>query len=145
LGYFHLNPEHFGLTFAIFNVYGQPVCPTDEKPKTMGWVDWLKPAKGGSPPKLSRRVTGPNPLAQILRRQSLAVAPAQCYAVFDAATTVAENTGHVYNRLCPAGTPFQNAVSACRSCAAANSGTSTTVDTFPELQSYFTWCQDNAP
>jgi len=144
LGYFHLNPEHFGLSFAIFNVYGQPVCPTTEKPKTVGWVDWLKP-KPNSPPKLSRRVTGPNPLAEILRRQSVAVAPEECFSVFDAASLIGESIGHEYPLLCPSTSPFQAALASCRTCAAANSGTSSQADDFPELQDYVNWCAANAP
>ncbi|OQV05421.1 hypothetical protein CLAIMM_10167 [Cladophialophora immunda] len=39
-GYFHLNPQHFGLSFAIFDVYGQPLCPAPTTTST--WADWVQ-------------------------------------------------------------------------------------------------------
>jgi len=143
LGYFHLNPEFFGLTFAIFDIYGQPVCPTTAPAKVTGWVDWTPP-QSGHPPKIRRRWTK-NPIAEIISRQSLAIAPAACYAVYDAASVVGQNTGLVYDQLCVSGTVFQDAVSACRQCAAANAATSTSTDDFPSLQMYETWCSSNGP
>ena len=144
LGYFHLNPEFFGLTFQIFNVFGQPVCPAATVTTTVGWVDWMKP-KPTSPPQMARRAIGSNPLAQLARRQSLAVAPHVCYAVFDAANLVAQNTGYVYDQLCVSGSSFETAVASCRACASANGATSGTVDSFPALQQYQNWCDTHAP
>lgn len=94
----------------------------------------------GKPPKLSRRFTGPNPLAEILRRQVATIAPTVCYVVFDAASSLGETIGFVTSRLCPAGSEFQAAIAGCRACAVANSGSSTAVDDYPSLQPYFNWC-----
>lgn len=140
-GYFNLNPEHFGLSFAIFDIYGQPVC--DLAPPAAGWSDW---SDTGKPPRRyrPRRMTN-NPLAALLRRQSLAVGPEECYAVFNGASVVGQQAGYVYDRLCAAGTAFQNAITDCQSCARENASGSSGVESFPELQEYQNWCEDHAP
>ncbi|KAL6240481.1 hypothetical protein RBB50_012593 [Rhinocladiella similis] len=147
LGYFHLDPLLFDLSFAIFDVYGQPVCPPAAAPPapttTKGWGDWPKPTATWTP-KFPRRGSK-NIIAEIVSRQALGIAPAACYGVFDNTQTVGQNTGFVYNQLCPDPVPFMQGVSACRACASANGGSSSATTDFPKLQTYFTWCQNNAP
>ncbi|KAK5209539.1 hypothetical protein LTR47_002326 [Exophiala xenobiotica] len=145
LGFFHLNPELFDLSFAIFDIYGQPVCPTPS-PTPSGWQDWndWPKATATSTPKFPRRGSR-NIIAEIVNRQALGIAPAACYGVFDNTQSVAQGIGYVYNPLCPSGTDFMNGVSACRACSSANGGSSATTDDFPKLQNYFTWCQTHAP
>lgn len=144
-GYFHLDPELFNLTFAIFDIYGQPVCPTPT-PTPSGWQDWNDWPKqtATSTPKFPRRGSK-NIIAEIVSRQALGVAPSACYGVFDNTQAVAQGIGYVYNPLCPPTTDFMQGVSACRACSSANGGSSSTTDDFPKLQNYFEWCQNHAP
>ncbi|KIX02929.1 uncharacterized protein Z518_08872 [Rhinocladiella mackenziei CBS 650.93] len=144
LGYFHLNPEHFGLTFAIFDVYGQPICPSEPSPTTGGWDDWASPTPKSTYMPRRRRETN-NPLAEIRRRQSLAIAPAPCYSVYDHTSEAGQNAGYVYDLLCLPTTDFQTGVAACRACAATYAGSSTSTDSFPDIQVYESWCLANAP
>jgi len=148
LVYFHLNPEHFNLTFAIFDVYGQPVCPAGTSATTTAkWTDWRDwPASTAKPkatpaPKMPRRGLNAlwhNPLAEIVRRQ-FATAPSQCFRIYDAANTVGQSVGKVPS-LCAATSEFQAALTQCRACSAAYAASATTTDSFPELQEYFQYC-----
>ncbi|KIX95116.1 uncharacterized protein Z520_09032 [Fonsecaea multimorphosa CBS 102226] len=140
-GYFHLNPQHFNLTFAIFDVLGQPLCPAPTTTTT--WADWTSsPPKPTSTwaPKMPRRGLMANPLAEIVSRQTLLNPPAQCYRIFDAANTIGQNVGLNYPELCPSTTQFQQAIGQCQTCSRENAGGATGAQTFPELQMYFTWC-----
>ncbi|KIW91029.1 uncharacterized protein Z519_07923 [Cladophialophora bantiana CBS 173.52] len=146
-GYFHLNPQHFGLSFAIFDVYGQPLCPAPTTTST--WADWSTIAKPTPParptstwaPKMPRRGLMANPIAEIVSRQNFLSAPAQCYRIYDAASQAGQAVGLVYDLLCPASTTFQQALTQCRACAQQYAGSSTGTETFPELQNYFQYCQ----
>ncbi|KIW15370.1 hypothetical protein PV08_05416 [Exophiala spinifera] len=147
LGYFHLDPRLFDLSFAIFDVYGQPVCPAAAAPPpsstTSGWADWTTPTATRTP-RFPRRGSK-NILAEIVSRQSLGIAPAACYEVFDNTQLVAQLTGKVYDQLCLDQTPFMKGVRSCQACAATNGGASSTTTSFPKLLAYFNWCQSQAP
>ncbi|ETN46420.1 uncharacterized protein HMPREF1541_00604 [Cyphellophora europaea CBS 101466] len=114
-GYFNLNPEYFGLTYDIFDIYGQP----------------------------QMRGTN-NPLAALLIRQSLALAPAECYGQFNYASQVGEDIGKVADRLCEPNTEFQTALSACRDCQGEYGNGSGSPDSFPALQEFVDWCSANS-
>lgn len=147
-GDFNLNPEFFGLTFAIFNIYGQEVCvaPPPTVTTSSGWSDWSTPPPSHTyTPRMVRRgVRNWNPLAQIARRQQLAVAPAQCYRVYNSANYIGVHTGYVPDVLCPSDGDFMVAVRDCQSCAQTYSTTSTTSSDFPDLQRFYAFCQELA-
>ncbi|OAP54493.1 hypothetical protein AYL99_10941 [Fonsecaea erecta] len=141
-GFFHLNPQHFGLSFAIFDVYGQPLCPAPTTTTT--WAEWSTPPPKPTStwaPKMPRRGIMANPIAEIVSRQNFLTAPAPCYRIYDAANQAGQAVGLVYDELCLNGTTFQLALTQCRQCAQQNAGSATGTNTFPELQSYFQYCQ----
>jgi hypothetical protein len=131
-GFFNLNPEFFGLTYDIFDIFGQPVC----EPKD-GWGDYWKDNKKIKARRNSR-ITRANPLASIKARQS-ARAPAQCYSVYNRAEIVGEQSGLV-RAICADGSPFQSALAACRRCNTANADSREPTRTFPELARYINYC-----
>ncbi len=131
--YFHLNPKFFGLGFDVFDVNGQPICPN-------GTFSTTETATSTALLRMPRRRIN-NPVAEMYwRRQSLAVAPAVCYVVFDSAQQLGQSIGKVRDRLCPATSEFMLGISACRACAAANGATSSTTEDFPILQTFVNFC-----
>lgn len=82
LGFFNLDPTDFDLSYAIFDVFGQPVC---EAPSPVWgdsqWHDSNPPRKLG---KTRRAKRTNNPLARMWRRQ-VATGPVECYGVYDSA------------------------------------------------------------
>lgn len=144
-GFFNLNPEDFGLTYAIFDIYGQPVCEEPSKDwGDAGWGDSKGPK--GKPPRRRRTRRTNNPLAHLVQRQagSIIYAPADCYPEYNAASIIGQGAGYRYPNLCEPGTSFQEALEVCRSCAAASSE-SIGQRTYHELQDYVDWCEDNQP
>ncbi|KAI1618695.1 hypothetical protein EDD36DRAFT_39587 [Exophiala viscosa] len=160
LGFFHLNPQHFGLDFTIFDIDGQPVCPTTSTiivpttatvtvPTTAtvtvsGWQDWTSPTTS-QPWKMPRRRGTTNPLAEMFwRRQgSVAEAPAQCYRPFDDTQLYAQSVGKVRSVLCPADSVFMQGISECEACDVKYGQTSAGTTNFPELQMWLNYCNDN--
>jgi hypothetical protein len=152
LGYFHFDPEYFNLTYAIFDVYGQPVCKVPAPTSTKGWSDW----RGATPtPKLPRRGLEwlRNPLAEIvergtdallMKRQTYNAAPEQCYRIYDAANTIGQSVGKVVSQLCPATSEFQMALTQCRACAQRYAGSATGTDSFGDLQMFVAFCNANS-
>jgi len=145
-GYFNLNPEHFGLSFAIFDIYGQPVCPPSPT-TTTGWSDWLStpPPAHSYTPRMPRGIRY-NPLAPLAKRQvDRGIAPAACYSYFNAATYIGQEIGFDFDNLCPADGDFMAMVNECNSCAATESasGSSADASSFPELQQYYIYCRTN--
>ncbi|KAJ9611206.1 hypothetical protein H2200_004389 [Cladophialophora chaetospira] len=148
-GYFNLDPRNFSLTFAIFDVYGQPVCPPETTTTTVsaGWQDWhtvvpTPPPASTWAPKMPRRGLWHNPLAGIAARQNnLNSAPQQCYTKYNYASHTGERDGCNYPVLCPSGSDFQQAISACDDCSARFAGDATGGQTFPKLEVYWRYCQ----
>lgn len=144
-GLFNLNPEFFGLTFDIFDIYGQPVCPSPSPTTTKsGWVDWSTPPPSNShTPRMPRGMRW-NPLARLAKRQAaLGIAPAECYSVYNSAAYIAEDIGYDAAILCPPTSEFMRAVGECNSCAATYSSTATQIDDWPTVQDFFIFCQTN--
>jgi len=119
-GYFNLNPYQFGLTFAIYDIYGQPLCPADSpttsSSPTSQWADW--PASTKTPKSPRRR--GRNPLAQLRARASYISAPSSCFGQYNAASVVAQQLNGQAGPLC--GVPeatltlFERLLGACDTC-----------------------------
>jgi hypothetical protein len=137
-GFFNLNPQDFGLSYAILDIYGQPVCPapTDDWGDN-AWDDW----RGGKPPGKSSHghiVRGTtNPLACLKQRQSSG--PTACYALFNKASIIGQDVAFTLSRFCPAGTPFRNAMGQCADCAKEH-GAEGAETSYPPLQVYLNAC-----
>lgn len=136
-GFFNLNPEDFGLSYAIFDIYGQPVCtaPSD-KWGDSSWHDW----HSGKPPHM-RMVRGTNnPLARIKQRQVLA--PSECYGLFNKASAIGQSAYSTTEKFCPDGTQFQLAYDECEECA-AGAGQPGGASAYTKLQKYLNWCEEH--
>lgn len=134
-GFFNLDHEYFGLTYDIFNIYGQPVCE-DENPD---WKDWTDSNK---PPKMvrsMRRGTN-NPLALLRARQAATTAPAECYAVYNKASYFGQEIGFVTEDLCSPESDFQVALEDCE-LFVEDFPTSTEVRRFDALIPYLNYCE----
>ncbi|KAK5051552.1 hypothetical protein LTR84_003204 [Exophiala bonariae] len=151
-GDFNLNPEHFGLSFDIFNIYGQEVCVAPPPPPptttttTTGWADWNSPLPTHTyTPRMARRgVRSWNPLAQIARRQQVGIAPKECYRTYNSANLIGTHVGYVPDILCPYEGEFMVAIRSCQACAATYSTTSDSTTDFPDLQRYYAFCEARA-
>lgn len=152
-GYFNINPELFGLSFKIFDIYGQPVCPPAPPPPppptttTSGWSDWsnAQPSHTYTPRMVRSGVRSWNPLAGIAKRQDhITIGPKECWLDFDSANLIGQRVGLVRDILCPADSEFEVALAACDDCAATYSTTSFSTGSIPELQHYVGYCLTNA-
>lgn len=148
-GFFNLDPTDFGLTYAIFDIYGQPVCEDDGSSNGWGdsaWGDSKGPK--GKPPRGRRTRRSNNPLAAMMRRQnnagSILYAPEPCWPPYNYAVGVGQEAGLRYSVLCADDTEFQRALGDCRDCRNRNPGDAEE-STFPKLQDFQNWCVSNRP
>lgn len=132
--FFNLNPEFFGLTYAIFSIYGQPLCDSMHT----DWADWTDNAKPWKT-KSVRRGTN-NPLALLRARQATTQRAAnECYAVYNTLSYVGQALG-LSDRLCAADGDWQLALSNAKACL-EDYPNATAVEEFDEFVPYLEYCK----
>lgn len=124
-GYFNLNPIPWGLSYSIFNIFGQPTCAASSAPST--WQGWTTSTYVPQPvttvntwQQWSSQDTARAEMPKQLKKPAEAY-PKTCYQLCNHAAQVYQSIGNDAGLLCPPSGAFSSAVAALNSCSSAYS------------------------
>jgi hypothetical protein len=144
-GYFNLNPEAFGLSFGIF----EETIVTEQTSgyqSTYSTGDWTSQTDLTHFPPAQATSAAVKVKPRNLLKRDDSIVPALCFAPCNNCLIEGQKVGKVNNLLCSAGTPFQDELSACETCA-SNNGAKGSLKTYvqPQFQQFLDFCSLAAP
>lgn len=140
-GYFNLNPELFGVDYNIFDQFGQTAepCATSLSSTTSARhashatgevhhygaaiMEFFNPSHVFPTATINKRSASPKITAPAVlgkREDGETIVPVICYDICNQCGYAAQETGKIYDQLCPTQSNFPRYLGSCRTCIEKN-------------------------